>query len=159
MAHHAIRGNDQCLFRNHIRPRSCRFYKIETLETKKDKTSMSTYLSRLLYIAPSGGSKWAIEAPYTMQAAKNLGVSGPATVISLRPGRHGHRRDPALLGDPAVGCDQTRLPGYHGLLHDLLPLLHDPDLNRISAVAVHLQLLIRNTHRDVSKGGAESPPF
>jgi short-chain fatty acids transporter len=31
---------------------------------------------------PSGGSKWAIEAPYIMEAAKNLGVSAPATVIA-----------------------------------------------------------------------------
>ncbi len=36
----------------------------------------------LNYIVPSGGSKWAIEAPYIMQTAKHLGVSGPATVIA-----------------------------------------------------------------------------
>jgi len=40
------------------------------------------YSGILNYIVPSGGSKWAIEAPYIMQAAKNLGVSGPATVIA-----------------------------------------------------------------------------
>jgi short-chain fatty acids transporter len=40
------------------------------------------YSGILNYIVPSGGSKWAIEAPYIMQAAKNLGVSGPMTVIA-----------------------------------------------------------------------------
>ena len=48
MARHEIRGNDQCLFRNDLRPRSCCFQKIATLETKKDKRTMSTYLGRLL---------------------------------------------------------------------------------------------------------------
>src|SRR5512136_10101 len=33
------------------------------------------YSGILNYIVPSGGAKWAIEAPYIMQAAKNLGVS------------------------------------------------------------------------------------
>lgn len=40
------------------------------------------YSGILNYIVPSGGSKWAIEAPYIMQAATNLGVSAPATVIA-----------------------------------------------------------------------------
>jgi short-chain fatty acids transporter len=40
------------------------------------------YSGILNYIVPSGGSKWAIEAPYIMQAAKTLGVSGSATVIA-----------------------------------------------------------------------------
>ncbi|HVO85351.1 MAG TPA: TIGR00366 family protein [Syntrophobacteria bacterium] len=40
------------------------------------------YSGLLNYIVPSGGSKWAIEAPYIMQAAAKLGVSAPATVIA-----------------------------------------------------------------------------
>ena len=40
------------------------------------------YSGILNYIVPSGGSKWAIEAPYIMQAGKNLGVSAPITVIA-----------------------------------------------------------------------------
>ncbi len=40
------------------------------------------YSGILNYIVPSGGSKWAIEAPYIIAAAKNLGVSAPATVIA-----------------------------------------------------------------------------
>lgn len=40
------------------------------------------YSGVLNYIVPSGGSKWAIEAPYIMQAAKNLGVSSSATVVA-----------------------------------------------------------------------------
>ncbi len=40
------------------------------------------YSGILNYFVPSGGSKWAIEAAYIVQAAKNLGVSMPATVIS-----------------------------------------------------------------------------
>jgi short-chain fatty acids transporter len=40
------------------------------------------YSGILNYIVPSGGAKWAVEAPYIMAAAKNLGVSGPMTVIA-----------------------------------------------------------------------------
>ncbi len=40
------------------------------------------YSGILNYIVPSGGSKWAIEAPYIIQAAKNLGVSNAMTVIA-----------------------------------------------------------------------------
>jgi short-chain fatty acids transporter len=40
------------------------------------------YSGILNYIVPSGGSKWAIEAPYIMQAAKQLGVSNAMTVIA-----------------------------------------------------------------------------
>lgn len=40
------------------------------------------YSGILNYIVPSGGSKWAIEAPYVIQAAKNLGVSMPLTVVA-----------------------------------------------------------------------------
>ncbi|MCX5835110.1 MAG: TIGR00366 family protein [Deltaproteobacteria bacterium] len=40
------------------------------------------YSGILNYIVPSGGSKWAIEAPYIIQAAKTLGVSTPVTVIA-----------------------------------------------------------------------------
>jgi len=34
------------------------------------------------YFVPSGGSKWAIEAPYIMEAAKTLGVSAPKSVVA-----------------------------------------------------------------------------
>ena len=40
------------------------------------------YSGILNYIVPSGGSKWAIEAPYIMAAGKTLGVSAPMTVIA-----------------------------------------------------------------------------
>jgi len=40
------------------------------------------YSGILNYIVPSGGSKWAIEAPYILQAAKNLGTSMPLTVVA-----------------------------------------------------------------------------
>lgn len=40
------------------------------------------YSGILNYFVPSGGSKWAIEAPYVVEAARNLGVSMPAAVIS-----------------------------------------------------------------------------
>jgi short-chain fatty acids transporter len=40
------------------------------------------YSGILNYFVPSGGSKWAIEAPYVVEAAKNVGVSMPAAVIS-----------------------------------------------------------------------------
>ena len=34
------------------------------------------------YFVPSGGSKWAIEAPYIMEAAKTLGVTAPKSVVA-----------------------------------------------------------------------------
>jgi short-chain fatty acids transporter len=40
------------------------------------------YSGILNYIVPSGGSKWAIEAPYILEAAKNLGTSIHMTVIA-----------------------------------------------------------------------------
>jgi short-chain fatty acids transporter len=40
------------------------------------------YSGILNYIVPSGGAKWAIEAPYIMTAGKTLGVSAPMTVIA-----------------------------------------------------------------------------
>ncbi len=40
------------------------------------------YSGILNYIVPSGGSKWAIEAPYIIQAAKNLGVENSVTIIA-----------------------------------------------------------------------------
>ena len=40
------------------------------------------YSGILNYIVPSGGAKWAVEAPYIMAAGKTLGVSGPMTVIA-----------------------------------------------------------------------------
>ncbi len=40
------------------------------------------YSGILNYFVPSGGSKWAIEAAYVVQAAKNLGVGLPTAVVS-----------------------------------------------------------------------------
>src|SRR5574341_2543342 len=40
------------------------------------------YSGILNYIVPSGGSKWAIEAPYIIAAGKSLGVSNAMTVIA-----------------------------------------------------------------------------
>ena len=40
------------------------------------------YSGILNYIVPSGGAKWAVEAPYIMAAGKTLEVSGPMTVIA-----------------------------------------------------------------------------
>ncbi len=40
------------------------------------------YSGILNYFVPSGGSKWAIEAPYVVTAAQKLGVSNALTVLS-----------------------------------------------------------------------------
>jgi short-chain fatty acids transporter len=40
------------------------------------------YSGVLNYIIPSGGSKWAIEAPYILQAARTLGVSLEPTITA-----------------------------------------------------------------------------
>ncbi|MCL4516809.1 MAG: TIGR00366 family protein [Firmicutes bacterium] len=40
------------------------------------------YSGLLNYFVPSGGSKWAIEAPYILSAAKTLGVSANTTVLA-----------------------------------------------------------------------------
>ena len=43
---------------------------------------MYWYSGLLNYLVPSGGSKWAIEAPYIISAANQIGVSVPATVMA-----------------------------------------------------------------------------
>jgi short-chain fatty acids transporter len=40
------------------------------------------YSGILNYIVPSGGSKWAIEAPYVITAGKALGVPNPITILA-----------------------------------------------------------------------------
>ncbi len=40
------------------------------------------YSGALNYFVPSGGSKWAIEAPYILEAAKTLGVPYPKVVLA-----------------------------------------------------------------------------
>jgi short-chain fatty acids transporter len=44
------------------------------------------YSSVLNYFVPSGGSKWAIEAPYVLDAARSMGVSVPRTAIAYAYG-------------------------------------------------------------------------
>ena len=43
---------------------------------------MLWYSGLLNYIIPSGGSKWAIEAPYIVQAAHNVGANMNYTVLA-----------------------------------------------------------------------------
>jgi short-chain fatty acids transporter len=40
------------------------------------------YSGLLSFFIPSGGSKWAVEAPYVMAAAKALGVSAPQAILA-----------------------------------------------------------------------------
>ena len=40
------------------------------------------YSGILNYLIPSGGAKWAVEAPYVLQAAQSMGASVPATVLA-----------------------------------------------------------------------------
>ncbi|MDI6822868.1 MAG: TIGR00366 family protein [Bacillota bacterium] len=40
------------------------------------------YAGLLNYLVPSGGSEWAITAPYLIEAAKQLGVTIPKTVVT-----------------------------------------------------------------------------
>jgi short-chain fatty acids transporter len=40
------------------------------------------YSGILSYFIPSGGSKWAVEAPYVLSAAKTLGVAAPHAVLA-----------------------------------------------------------------------------
>jgi short-chain fatty acids transporter len=40
------------------------------------------YSGILSYFIPSGGSKWAVEAPYVLSAAKALGVAAPHAVLA-----------------------------------------------------------------------------
>ncbi len=47
------------------------------------------YSSILNYIVPSGGSKWAIEAPYVIEAAKQIGVSPALAVVTYAWGDMG----------------------------------------------------------------------
>lgn len=40
------------------------------------------YSGALNYLIPSGGAKWAVEAPYVLQAAQRSGASVPATILA-----------------------------------------------------------------------------
>jgi short-chain fatty acids transporter len=40
------------------------------------------YSGILSYFIPSGGSKWAVEAPYVLSAAKTLGVAAPHAILA-----------------------------------------------------------------------------
>jgi short-chain fatty acids transporter len=40
------------------------------------------YSGLLSYFIPSGGSKWAVEAPYVLSAAKTLGVAAPHAILA-----------------------------------------------------------------------------
>jgi len=40
------------------------------------------YSGVLSYFIPSGGSKWAVEAPYVLSAAKTLGVAAPHAILA-----------------------------------------------------------------------------
>ncbi len=40
------------------------------------------YSGLLSFFIPSGGSKWAVEAPYVMAAAKTLGVAAPRAIVA-----------------------------------------------------------------------------
>lgn len=42
---------------------------------------VTLYSGVLNYIIPSGGAKWAVEAPYIIEAARQMGVSMPLTVL------------------------------------------------------------------------------
>lgn len=54
-----------------------------TIATKNTYPFIVLWYSGILnYIVPSGGSKFAIEAPYIIQAAKELGVGIPMTIIA-----------------------------------------------------------------------------
>lgn len=47
------------------------------------------YSSILNYIVPSGGSKWAIEAPYVIESARQIGVSPALAVLTYAWGDMG----------------------------------------------------------------------
>ena len=67
------------------------------------------------YLIPSGGSKFAITAPYILGAAKTLGVSIPKSCPDLCLGGYDDGYDSAILGDSDAGSGQTRIPRDHGM--------------------------------------------
>ena len=82
------------------------------------------YSGILNYIVPSGGAKWAIEAPYIMTAGKALGVSPQLTVIAYAWGDMVTDVIQPFWAIPLHGGGQARLPRHHGLLHGVLHDLH-----------------------------------
>lgn len=52
------------------------------LDPESYPTFVLWYSGILNYIIPSGGSKWAIEAPYVIEAARKLGVAVEPTIIA-----------------------------------------------------------------------------
>jgi short-chain fatty acids transporter len=56
---------------------------LTSIATKDTYSTIVYWYSGIVnYFVPSGGSKWAIEAPYVLEAAKTLGVSSPKVVVA-----------------------------------------------------------------------------
>lgn len=74
------------------------------------------YSGLLNYIVPSGGSKWAIEAPYVLQAAKQLGVSRGLTVLSYAWGDMMTDAIQPFWAIPLLGIAKVRFSEIMGYL-------------------------------------------
>ena len=67
---------------------------------------------------PSGGSKFAIEAPYLFPAAAAIGAA-PGGGAGLRVGRYDDRHHPAVLAIPLLGVarlDFRAIAGYCAII-------------------------------------------
>ena len=63
---------------------------------------------------PSGGGHWAVQGPFTIPAAMNLGASMSGTSMAIAAGRNGRQPAPTLLGDSGRRHCGRRCPAALG---------------------------------------------
>ena len=83
------------------------------------------------FFVPSGGSKFAIEAPYIAEAANNLGSPLNLTVLAYAWGDMATDAIQPFWALPLLGIAAPRLPRYHGILACALPALLDARYRRL----------------------------
>ncbi|MGG4499117.1 TIGR00366 family protein [Brevibacillus reuszeri] len=77
------------------------------------------YSGFLSYFIPSGGSKWAIEAPYLLKAAQELGISPASTVLAYTWGDMSSHLIQPFWAIPLLDITKTKfgqIAGYCAIL-------------------------------------------
>jgi short subunit fatty acid transporter len=83
---------------------------------------------------PSGGSKWAVEAPYVLSAANALGVPARQAIL----GGHVDALPPAVLGHSSACHRKSGVQRHHRIPGHPVPGELHPRLDGLRRHAVHL---------------------
>ena len=93
------------------------------------------YSSVLNYFVPSGGSKWAVEAPFIIDAAGRLGVGLDEVILAYAWGDMASNLIQPFWALPLLAAAPARLPRHHGLRGRVLRRGHRARLDGILAAA------------------------